>query len=44
MMTQLHAFSLYAQTPVSYQTALKELAERNKLNQEDLEDFVCSLK
>jgi polysaccharide pyruvyl transferase WcaK-like protein len=44
MMAQLQAFSLSAQTPVSYQTALKELAERNKLNQKDLEDFVCSLK
>jgi hypothetical protein len=44
MNTQLQAFSTYAQSPVSYQSALKELEERNSLNQKDLEDFVCSLK
>lgn len=44
MNTQLQAFLTYAQSPVSYQSALKELEERNSLNQKDLEDFVCSLK
>ncbi len=41
MIDQMEAFVDYTRQPVSYKKALQQLSERNHLNQQFLEDFVC---